>query len=73
LFSNTARAHQFGRTHDWVVLYADGTRDERQFTVITALRGALRGKRIVRGRELECAQYYARRAATRKEPSAVSA
>jgi DNA polymerase (family X) len=73
LFSNTARAHQFGRTHDWVVLYVDGGPGERQFTVITALRGALQGKRIVRGRELECAQYYARRAATRNAPSAVSA
>lgn len=73
LFSNTARAHQFGRTHDWVVLYVDGGRGERQFTVITARRGAFRGKRVVRGRELECAQYYARRAATSDPPAAVSA
>jgi putative hydrolase len=73
LFSNTARAHQFRRTRDWVVLYVDGALHERQFTVITAMRGALQGKRIVRGRELECAQHYARRAAARNAPAAVSA
>jgi len=58
LFSNTARAHQMGMTHDWVVLYYDGGRDERQCTVITSQRGTLKGKRIVRGREAECARYY---------------
>lgn len=73
LFSNTARAHQFARTHDWVVLYADGGRDERQFTVVTGMRGTLKGKRIVRGREVECAQYYARRAVVREAPSRVTA
>jgi Holliday junction resolvasome RuvABC DNA-binding subunit len=59
LFSNTARAHQFGKTRDWVVLYYDAGLDERQATVITAHRGMLAGKRIVRGREPECEQHYA--------------
>jgi hypothetical protein len=54
LFSNTARAHSTGRTRDWVVLYLDGD-VERQYTVITAQRGALRGRRVVAGREEECA------------------
>ncbi len=58
LFSNTARAHQLGKTHDWVVLYYDGGRGERQCTVITSQRGPLTGKRIVRGREGECVSYY---------------
>ena len=58
LFSNTARAHQFGKTHDWVVLYYDGGRGEGQCTIITSQRGPLTGKRIVRGREQECSQYY---------------
>jgi DNA polymerase (family X) len=63
LFSNTARAHELARTRDWVVLYYDGAgAAERQCTVITAERGALRGKRIVRGREGECLEYYARAA-----------
>ncbi len=58
LFSNTARAHQLGKTRDWVVLYYDEGRGERQCTVITSQRGPLKGKRIIRGREEECAQYY---------------
>ena len=58
LFSNTARAHEFGRTRDWVVLYFDGQSGERQCTVITAAHGPLRGHRIVRGREDECLKYY---------------
>jgi hypothetical protein len=59
LFSNTARAHQLGRTRDWVILYFDGQDGERQCTVITAELGPLRGRRIVRGRERECAAYHA--------------
>jgi DNA polymerase (family X) len=58
LFSNTARAHEAHRTDDWVVLYMDGAGGERQCTVITAARGPLAGRRIVRGREAECLQYY---------------
>ncbi|MGE5278190.1 MAG: helix-hairpin-helix domain-containing protein [Acidobacteriota bacterium] len=54
LFSNTARAHALGRTHDWVVLYADGDQGERQWTVVTASAGPLKGHRVVRGREAEC-------------------
>ena len=60
LYSNTARAHRLGKTGDWVVLYYDADGSERQCTVITSERGPLRGKRIVRGREDECARYYAR-------------
>ncbi|MEK7348257.1 MAG: helix-hairpin-helix domain-containing protein [Candidatus Eisenbacteria bacterium] len=59
LFSNTARAHELGKTGDWVVLYVDEGDGERQCTVITSARGPLRGKRIVRGREEECARHYA--------------
>ena len=59
LYSNTARAHELGRTQDWVVLYFDGeSSGERQCTVITAERGPLRGQRIVRGREAECLAHY---------------
>ncbi len=61
LFSNTARAHELYRTRDWVVLYVDGGRDERQYTVVTARRGALKGRRVVRGREGECLAYYRER------------
>ena len=58
LFSNTARAHKLGKTGDWVILYYDGRGGERQATVITSQYGALKGQRIVRGREEECARYY---------------
>ncbi|MFN0122865.1 MAG: helix-hairpin-helix domain-containing protein [Blastocatellia bacterium] len=58
LFSNTARAHEADMTHDWVIIYADGGQGERQYTVITALRGPLEGRRIVRGRETECVAHY---------------
>lgn len=59
LYSNTARAHELGMTHDWVVVYRDDHGGSGQWTVITARYGALRGRRIVRGREAECADYYA--------------
>jgi DNA polymerase (family 10) len=58
LFSNTARAHELGRTRDWVVLYHDGGAGESQNTVITAERGPLLGRRLVTGREAECRAYY---------------
>ncbi len=58
LFSNTARAHQFGKTHDWLVLYYDDGSGDGQCTVITPQREPLKGNRVVRGRESECAAYY---------------
>jgi putative hydrolase len=67
MFSNTARAHKLGKTHDWVILYYDGAGSEQQCTVITSQFGALKDKRIVRGREQECARYYERRAPVLEE------
>lgn len=58
LFSNTARAHQKGKTHDWVVLFFDDGNRESQCTVITSEFGLLEDRRIVRGREAECLKYY---------------
>lgn len=65
LYSNTPRAHQFGRTRDWVVIYvespgADGPATERQYTVVSAGSGPQRGERVVRGREPECIAHYRR-------------
>ncbi|MEO0996919.1 MAG: DNA-binding protein, partial [Pseudomonadota bacterium] len=55
LFSNTARAHELGKTNDWVVIYyEDGDHDEGQVTVVTETHGPLEGRRVVRGREAEC-------------------
>lgn len=60
LFSNTERAHELHRTHDWVVIFFtdDDPDDEGQVTVVTEYRGALEGRRVVRGREPECARFY---------------
>lgn len=58
LFSNTADAHRFGRTHDWVVVYAGGPAGDRRYTVVTPPRGLLGKRRIVRGRESECIAHY---------------
>lgn len=58
LFSNTARAHELDKTHDWVVIFFEQDNREGQATVITATHGRLQGKRIVRGRETECERYY---------------
>ena len=60
LFSNTARAHQLHRTDDWVVItFSDDQHHESQHTVVTETHGDLTGKRVVRGREQECREYYA--------------
>ena len=57
--SNTARAHELGREHDWVVVYAyDGDHRERQHTVVTESRGSLAGRRVVRGLEGPCREFY---------------
>lgn len=59
LFSNTARAHELGRTRDWVVIYFyDDHHEEGQHTVVTETRGPLAGRRVVRGREAECRRHY---------------
>lgn len=55
LFSNTARAHDLGKTGDWVVLYFHSDHGpEGQRTVVTETSGPLEGRRVVRGREAEC-------------------
>lgn len=68
LYSNTARAHELGRTRDWVVLYFyDHDHRERQATVVTERRGPLAGRRVVRGREAACAAWFARSGERRQE------
>lgn len=54
LYSNTPRAHELGRSGDWVVIYfhRDGSPEGRR-TVVTETHGPARGRRVVRGREPE--------------------
>ena len=57
LFSNTARAHDLGKTSDWVVIfYSSDHHQEGQCTVVTETGGPQRGHRVVRGRERESAE-----------------
>jgi hypothetical protein len=58
MYSNTARAHRLGRTHDWIVIYYERDGDDGQCTVVPERAGSLSGKRVVRGREAECERYY---------------
>ena len=58
LFSNTALAHRRDKTHDWVVIYYEKAGEQQQGTVVTAERGKLVGRRVIRGRERECRDYY---------------
>ena len=53
LYSNTERAHELGRTRDWVVIYYERDGHEGQCTVVTEYQGPLAGQRVVRGRENE--------------------
>ena len=58
LFSNTARAHELKKTHDWVVIFYEKDGQENQCTVVTEHKGPLQGKRVIRGREQECKEFY---------------
>jgi hypothetical protein len=68
LYTNTARAHELGKTRDWVVLYYDGPDSERQCTVITSEFGRLKGLHIVRGREDECEAHHRKLGRLRSRP-----
>ena len=54
LFSNTAKAHELGKTADWVIVFHSSDHQiEDQCTVVTETSGPLKGQRVVRGREQE--------------------
>jgi len=69
LYSNTARAHELGRTRDWVVVYWEQDGHEDQCTVVTERTGPLAGRRVVRGRERECAALASGPGRARPEPA----
>jgi hypothetical protein len=59
LYSNTGLAHRLDRTRDWVVIdYHNDKGAQGRCTVVTEPRGPLAGKRVVRGREADCAAHY---------------
>lgn len=54
LFSNTAKAHELGKTADWVIVFCSSDhKAEDQYTVVTETNGPLKGQRVVRGGEQE--------------------
>ncbi|MGZ2748028.1 helix-hairpin-helix domain-containing protein [Burkholderia stagnalis] len=60
LFSNTGRVYDDSPMADWVALFFyDDVLRESERMVVTEAHGELAGKRIVRGREMECRVYYA--------------
>ncbi len=61
LFSNSPLAHKLGRMKDWVIVYYERNGEEDQCTVVTEWHGRLSGRRVIRGRERECVDYYSRR------------
>lgn len=58
LFSNSPLAHKLGKIMDWVIIYYERDGEEDQCTVVTEWHGQLRGRRVIRGRESECVEYY---------------
>jgi hypothetical protein len=58
MFSNTPLAHRLNTVRDWVVVYFGKDWATGQCTVVTAKDGPLAGRRVVRGREVECARFY---------------
>lgn len=58
MFSNSARAHELGMAKDWVIIYFERDGEESQCTVVTERSGKLIGKRVIRGREAECLNFY---------------
>ena len=65
LYSNTHLAHKLGKTLDWVIIYYyDNHHRGGQCTVVTENKGILKGRRVVRGRELEAQAYYSQNLAS---------
>lgn len=59
LYSNSARAHELGKTADWVVIFhSSDAHPEDQCTVVTETAPPLNAFRVVRGRETECLAFY---------------
>lgn len=72
LYSNSDRAHELHHSHDWVVVYFDDEeRDKGHATIVTEYRGGLKGRRVVRGREPECATYYRAQARVAEPEAAI--
>jgi hypothetical protein len=54
---STPLAHQLGTTRDWVIIYYERDGASGQCTIVTERRGPLAGRRVVRGRDVECGRW----------------
>ena len=61
LYSRTAQAVQYRRDLDWVVIDLEQPGPKPRWTVGTEWRGVMKGKRVVRGREVECFHFHRKR------------
>jgi hypothetical protein len=69
LYSASALAQRAGRLDDWVIIDLELPGPNVRWTVVTEWRGVMKGRRVVRGREAECLEYYRGRAPHRLRPS----
>ena len=61
LFSHSELAHRQGRHQDWVIVDLEVPGPNLRWTIVTEWRGPMKGKRVVRGREVESFQHHAAR------------
>ncbi len=66
LYSLSPQALQYHRDRDWVVIDLELPGPNARWTVVSEWRGVMKGKRVVRGREVECFRLYQSRRAPRK-------
>lgn len=65
LYSPTPLARRLRRDRDWVVIDLEHGGSNPRWTVVTERRGVLKGKRVVRSREVECFWFYKTRRRSR--------
>lgn len=58
LYSPTPLARRLHRDRDWVIIDLEEPGPNPRWTVVTERRGVLKGKRVVRSREVECFWHY---------------
>jgi hypothetical protein len=58
LYSPTPLARRLHRDRDWVVIDLEQAGPNPRWTIVTERRGVMKGKRVVRSREIECFWHY---------------
>ena len=58
MYSNTPRAYLAGKRRDWVIIVYERDGEDDHCTVVTEYHGPLQDRRVVRGREPECAAFH---------------